>query len=254
MINKGKSICLFSSRGGTGKSTLALNLAGTFSSLGKKVLIIDFDTTGGAIGALLNKNFDKTLFNITDDSLNNRFTKVEDYVTKYKDNIYFIPSPKDPRQGVRINSNIVNLVIEKAVFNYDIIICDTNHVLSECNVALLDKVDEILLVMQNDLLDLKNTRNLIRIFHDVEKTNFETVLYNVNPNKKYFSIYEIKNIIKTNIDFLIDSSFYLKNYDNYTNEGKIACLDKNFTKHFLKPSKALNAICQSIIGGDKNEK
>ena len=47
--NKGKALCLFSAKGGVGKTINAINLAGIFEQLEKKVLIIDFDLTGGDV-------------------------------------------------------------------------------------------------------------------------------------------------------------------------------------------------------------
>ena len=253
MRNKGKSIAIFSSKGGTGKSTMAVNLAGSFSLLDKKVLIIDFDTTGGAIAAILNTPFDKTIYNFAEDMLNNKYTEFSKYVTKFNDHIDILAAPKDPRQGSRITSNFISSILEKAVFEYDVVICDTNHYLGEFNVTLLDSVDKILLVMSNDLLDLKNTRNLIHIFHDVEKDNYKILLYGANPNKKYYSKFDIKNIIKTNLDYVIDSSFYVKTYDNYIAEGAIMTLNKRFSKMLPKVNKVFNLICSDILEEDKDE-
>ena len=47
MNNKGTSICVFSAKGGVGKTITTLNLAGIFEVLNKRVLIIDFDLSGG---------------------------------------------------------------------------------------------------------------------------------------------------------------------------------------------------------------
>lgn len=43
---RGKSICIFSAKGGVGKTTTTINLAGIYEHLEKKVLIIDLDLSG----------------------------------------------------------------------------------------------------------------------------------------------------------------------------------------------------------------
>ena len=46
---KGKSLCLFSAKGGVGKTTTTINLAGIFKTLEKKILIIDLNLSSGGI-------------------------------------------------------------------------------------------------------------------------------------------------------------------------------------------------------------
>ena len=55
MNNKGTSICVFSAKGGVGKTITTLNLAGIFEMLKKKVLIIDFDLSGASGKIVLSK-------------------------------------------------------------------------------------------------------------------------------------------------------------------------------------------------------
>ena len=74
MNNKGTSICITSAKGGVGKTILTLNLAGLYATLNKKVLIIDFDLSGGAIAAALNLTYQKSVYNFVDDYNNNRYT------------------------------------------------------------------------------------------------------------------------------------------------------------------------------------
>ena len=58
-----KIITIFSCKGGVGKTTLTLNLAGIYSLMDKKVLIMDLDLNSGGIALSLNVNCDKTIFN-----------------------------------------------------------------------------------------------------------------------------------------------------------------------------------------------
>lgn len=247
MVKEGKTLCLFSSKGGVGKTSIALNLAGTFSRLNKKVLLLDFDLSSGAIAAMLDKEFTKTIYNFIDDYQNNRYHNISDYAIKYNNNISFVAAPKDPRQLSQISSSSIEVTLAKAKAEYDYIIIDTNHVLSEFNVTLLDKVDEVLLVVSNDLVDLKNTKNIIKIFKDINKMNYKVLLNNsLSLYKKYFSNYDVKNIIKRSIDYELSSNFYLKTYDSYVVDGRIITLDSKMPKIYPKDNKAFLAICKDM--------
>ena len=234
---KGKSLCISSSKGGVGKTFIVTSLAGIFASIEKKVLIIDFDLSGGSIAVSLNVPFEKSLYNLVDDYDNNRYKKFDDYVTKYNKNpnIDFIASPKDPRQATKIDSRFIEIILDKAVNNYDVVLIDTNHDLNEFNISLMDKVDQILFVLTNDLQDIKNMRNLITVFKDIDLDYYKIVLNNSrDPFKKYFSMYDIKNILKTNISYSITPELFLKNIDLYTLEGKIVTLEPKMKTVFSK--------------------
>lgn len=244
---KGKTLSIYSAKGGVGKSITALNLAGVFASLEQKVLIMDLDLTAGSIATYLNKPFKKTIYNFVDDYLNNNFNTISDYVTKYNDNIFFVATCKDPRQSVDIDQNYIKMFLEKASFEYDSIILDLSHDMSEFNISVLDMTDETLVVLNNDLIALKNTLNLISIFNDASKKNFKVLLNNcINPCKNYFSLYDIKNIIGHNIDYKIDNSFYIKTIDNYIVDGSILTLDKKMTKVHPKVYKTYVEICSDL--------
>ena len=228
-IKKANILCLFGVKGGIGKSTTALNLAGVCSNLNKRVLIVDMDLYGGAIAISLNKDVHKTIYNFVDDYNNNRYNNFEDYVTKYNEYIDYIASPKDPRKSSKIDSKYVDILLDKAKFNYDLIILDTTHVLDEINLSLLDKSDKILLIISNDMLDLKNMKSLVSIFKDLDIDKYKILLNNSLRNyKEYFSLYDIKSIIKANVDYELSNNFFIKDIDKYIIDSNIITLDKKY--------------------------
>lgn len=245
---KGKAMCIFSAKGGVGKTTTTINLAGIYEHLEKKVLIIDLDLSSGGISVALNRPFEKTIYNFVDDYNNNRYKNFESYITQYDEWIDIIPSPKDPRQASKIDSKYIELLIEKAVSNYDMVLIDTNHILDEINLVALDKVDDILFVLSNDPLDLKNMKSLMSIFNDTEITNYKILLNNSrDPYKDYFSIFDIKKIIGANIDYTLSSNFYLKNMDSYIMNGEIITLQPKMPSIFNKDYGTLMSIALDTI-------
>lgn len=250
----GKSLCLFSGKGGVGKTILTLNLAAIYSQINKHVLIVDLDLSGGGIALATNKAFDKTIYNFVDDYNNNRFKDFNDYVVKYNENIDIMPSPKDPRQASKIDSKYIEILLDKAMFHYDMVLIDTNHNLNELNLVVLDAADNILFVIENDPMDLKNMKSLLSIFKDLEKTNYKILLNNSrDPFKKYFTLYDMKTIIKNNIDYEISSEFFLKNMDSYVMNGEIPMLQPKAPNIFNKDYTTMMNLAVSFLGGDNNE-
>lgn len=250
-INKGNILCLFGVKGGIGKSILAMNLAGVVSNMNKRVLIIDADLYGGSIALALNKPVYKTIYNFVYDYNNNRYEDLNNYITTYNENIDFVASPKDPRKSNKIDSSYLEILIDKAKFNYDLIIIDTNHILDEINLSLLDKSDNILFVISNDSFDIKNMRTLISIFKDLEIDKYKILLNNsIRENREYFNMYDIKDVIKANIDYSLSNKFYIKDMDRYILDGEIVTLNKKMAN--TRDYKVLENIISDIIG-DNNE-
>lgn len=246
---KGKSICVFSGKGGVGKTVFTLNLAGIFEAIDKKVLIVDLDLSSGGISLATNRPYDKTIYNFVDDYNNNRFRDFKDYITTYSSHIDILPSPKDPRQASKIDSKYIEIALDKAEYFYDIVLVDTNHNLNELNLVVLDEVSSILFLMTNDPFDLKNMKSLLSIFRDLGKENYHLVLYNArDPMKKYFTFFDMKNVIKTNIDYVISSEFYIKNIDNYIMNGEIVTLQPKVANIFSKDYTTLMKIATDILG------
>ena len=222
-----KIITIFSGKGGVGKTTTLINLAGIYSLMDKKVLIMDLDLNSGGIATSLNVDVNKTIYNVVDDMGNNRFDGIENYVSKYNDKIDVLAAPKDPRDALKVDSKYIDLIIMSAMYKYDVILIDTSHNISPISLSALDKSDNTLFMVTNDLVDLKNARSMVAIFKDTEKENYKVVFNSSkDTGKDYFSLFDVKNIIKHNIDYTIDRSFYIKDIDKYVIDGKILTLDK----------------------------
>lgn len=227
MAKEGKIVCVTSAKGGVGKTIFSINLAGVLETLNKKVLILDLDLAGGGIALALSCEYKKDLYNIYEDLNNNKFSDIKKYITKYDNKIDFIAAPKDPRNAKKIDGRYLKFIFDNLSYLYDAIIVDTNHFLTDSTLVTLDLADNIFFMMTNDPFDVKNMKSLLSIFRELDKDNYKIILNDaIDHCKNYFSFYDLRSIIKSNIDYTLSPASYVKNIDTLVLNGKIVTLDK----------------------------
>ena len=241
-------ITISSLKGGVGKTTFTLWLAGIYAKMNKKILIMDMDVYTGAIALNLNLKTKKNIYTLTEALDSRSVNKMESYVTKYNDNIDVLASPNDPRLASKISSQYIGTIIDRMKTLYDIILIDTNHILTDVNIVLLDYTDNVLYLVTPDPVCLRNTRSMIYIYKKMQKSNYYIVLNKSIDNKKIcFSNLDIKVILKNNIDFILPDSLYDKRIDYYFLNGSLMSLDKKFINKHKKEMKKLENIANYII-------
>ena len=147
----------------------------------------------------------------------------------------------------------IPVILELAKREYDVILVDTNHIMNELNLIILDNSYMSLFIVTNDLIDLKNMKSIVSIFKDTDKKNFLVTLNNSrDTGRDYLSLFDIRNIIKCNIDYTISNSFYIKNIDKYVMNGEILTLNKGINRFHSNDIKKLNDIAVELIS-DKYE-
>ena len=213
-----------------------------------KTLIIDLDLYSGGIAASLNVKNKKDIYTMIDSMANNRFTELKKYVTTYNKNIDVLACPKDPRMGAKVSGRYIPVIFDLAKKEYDVVLVDTYHILDEINLTALDYSYMTLFIITNDIVDLKNMKSLISIFKDTDKKNYLILLNNSRDiGKDYLSLYDIRTIIKNNIDYTLSKNYYIKNIDKYTISGEILTLNNSINLFHSKDINNMKKMALDLI-------
>ncbi len=149
----GKTIVLISSKGGSGKSTVAVGLATAFSLEGKRTLLIDADEGARCLDSMLAVN-GNTVFDISD--VLKHKCEVNDAVLSVPklNNVFIIPSPLS---GEALDLTELGCLGENLNKDYDYVILDTKGQLPAERLIGLPKSAEIISVVTTDKIAVRNT-------------------------------------------------------------------------------------------------
>lgn len=228
-IKQAKVITVTSVKGGTGKSTVTLSLAGILSNKKLKTIILDMDLHSGVIAASLNLKVNKDIYTLINDYMNHGLKDLDEYIVKYNDYIDVLSAPKDPRQVGKISSQYIDILIKKLKYKYDVILIDTNHIIDNINLVTFDNSDYIIYIITSDLMDLKNMKTMLAIYKDMKLTKY-TIVLNDALSKDHISLYEVTSFLEKEINYILPTNSYIKNMRNILMEGKIITLEKNYQK------------------------
>lgn len=227
-MKKGKVLCVYSPKGGVGKSIISANIAGSSYLMGKRTLLIDADLYDGGLSLFVNEEIKKNIYTLSNDIKNNKYESILDYVYNYNEGLDILCSTKIQLEASLIKEKYMDKVIEDAKNIYDFIVIDTNSSYNDFNENIFDLCDEVLLILTNDIVNIKNMKNVITMFNDIGIYKYK-VLYNsaFDFKDQYFSYEEMIDIIGANIDYTILREGFFKNITGYLFNNKIPILYKN---------------------------
>ena len=88
----------------------------------------------------------------------------------------------------------------------------------------------------------------MKAYKDLDKKNYKIVLNeSFDKSRNYFNKYDIKNIIKDNIDYIIPDTFYIKNIDKYVLDAEILTLNKQIRNIHKKEIKSFENIAKDLL-------
>ncbi len=156
---QGKIITVYSPKGGTGCTTLAVNLAVALHNEDTRVVLVDANLQYGDVAMFFNEQGKNTVLDIAPrvDELDPDI--VEDIMVKHEaSGIHILAAPQRPEQAEKISSQQFGKVLDYLRQLYAYIVVDTATILGDINLGAIDISDVLVLVTTQDIPAIKNAR------------------------------------------------------------------------------------------------
>jgi pilus assembly protein CpaE len=239
-----KIITFFSSKGGVGKSVLALNSAVLLSKeYNKKTLLIDLDLQFGDISMLVNQYAKKTILDVIEDGQLDSYENIKPYLHEFNKNFHILFAPTKPEAAEYISKDSIEKIIKILEKQYDLIIIDTGINFNDSTLHILDLSERVLFVSTMEIVALKNTKLGLGVMQSLGYDKDKVKLIINNFTTKYeISKAEVEVAFRDGIFAIIPEEQSTVNIS--VNRGQPFCDSARYDK--LKIGKAIAMMCKDL--------
>lgn len=158
---RGRTIGVFSSKGGCGTSFIATNLA---ASLGRPTVLVDLNLQAGDLSLFLGVAPKYSIADLVENRERVDDSLLHSYVAPHSATLSLLAAPREADAADDIEPEHIFEVIEILRARYDYVVIDPQHTFDAITLAALDQVDEILLVLTLDIPAIRCAQRALAIF------------------------------------------------------------------------------------------
>ncbi len=167
--NKISKIIVISGNSGSGKTIVSILLSKYIEKQNKKVLLIDFDFKNKSINTLLGIKTKKN---------------IEENISIFNKNLYILNEAKEILSNFETYK--INMFLEELKNKFDYIIIDfSNEINEDLEKSVLIKANKIIFLLESNLLEIKKAKNILEIYLEDYKIDFNKIKIVFNKSNKY---------------------------------------------------------------------
>ena len=187
-LTQGKVITVYSPKGGTGCTTIAVNLAIALHNDDTRATLVDGNFQYGDVAVFINEQGKNTIIDLATRVNELDPEVVEGVMIKHAaSGIHVLAAPSRPEYSEKVSGDQFAQLIDYLRQMYAYVVIDTTPALSDITLAAIDKSNVIVLVTTQDIPSIKNAR----LFLDLVQTigiERERIVFTMNRYDKRIAI------------------------------------------------------------------
>ncbi|MEW5720200.1 MAG: AAA family ATPase, partial [Chloroflexota bacterium] len=201
----GRIIAVLGSTGGSGASTVAVNLAVALREESKaRVALVDANLEFGDIGVLLNLPSNRTIADLASGKAEIDEEVLDGTMAGHSSAIKVLLAPSRPELAELVKPEHLKRILELLDKSYDFVVIDLWKSFQETTVFFLDHADLILLISTADIPAIKNTKLFFELTEQLGYPSDKTIfILNKDDGRTGISAKDIEASIKHPISLLL---------------------------------------------------
>jgi len=199
---RGKLITVFSPKGGTGSSTIAVNLAVALQRPGRReVVLVDGNLQFGDVAALLNLRPLRSAVDLVPHAADLDPQLVSAVLASHASGIKVLLAPDKLESSDLVSAKHMDAILSQLQDMFDYVIVDTKGFLYEVVLRILEISDRVLLVATPDIPALKSVRQFLS-FAETQGGSMErySLIINEADRPGAVEIRDIEESLKKKVD------------------------------------------------------
>lgn len=236
-----KVVTVFGTKGGSGKTTIAVNLAVCLAKKRKKVALIDLDLQYGDANLFLNLNTNDTLYELVQGYADFDIDTIRSYMMTHSSGVHVLSAPQSPEYADFIKKEHIEKLLNVIRPYYDYLIIDVASSFNDSTIMAIDSSTLILMVTGLDVSILRNSKISLKVLESLKQNKKVMTVVN-RDTKGTITINDVKKILQCPVAAVIPSDW--KTVGSALNTGVPFVLNVRKSK----AAGAIEALTNNVLG------